>query len=81
MLFILFAYFVYLLQGEGQDGEYVHAGLCCCSCPLCACEGAGANLNTDCEENSYFTLESNQSYNNSSEKTKYSNEPKNTLCQ
>ena len=25
--------------------------------------GAGANLNTDCEENSYFTLESNQSYN------------------
>ena len=41
--------------------------------------GAGANLNTDCEENSYFTLESNQSYNNSSEKSKYSNEPKNTL--
>ena len=44
--------------------------------------GAGANLNT-VKRISYFTLESNQSYiyiyNNSSEKSKYLNEPKNTL--
>ena len=73
MFIYVFAYLTsYTLRGQG--GEYVHAVLCCCSCPLCACkggwgggEGAGANFNT---VNSYFTLESNQSYmyNNSSEK-------------
>ena len=48
MLFILFACFTpyTILRVRGQAGEYVHAVLCCCSCPLCVCKGDGANLNT-----------------------------------
>ena len=40
------------MRVRGKEGEYVHAVLCCCSCPLCACKGggggeeAGANVNT-----------------------------------
>ena len=50
MLFILFACFTSntFLRVRGQEGEYVHAVLCCCSCPVCACvhvRGAGADLN------------------------------------
>ena len=57
--FVCLLYFIYLLEGEGAG---VHAVICCCSCPLCVCvRGAGADLNT-VKENSYFTLESNQSY-------------------
>ena len=54
MMFTLFACFTsYTLRVRGQEGEDLHAVLCCCSCPLCACVcvgggggGAGANLNT-----------------------------------
>ena len=70
------------LRVRGQEGEYVPALLCCCSCPLCACKGAWGELEY-CEENSYFTLDSNLSfiyiYQIHLKKSKYSNEPKNTL--
>ena len=39
MLFTLFACFnsYIFLRVRRQEGEYVHAVLCCCSCPLCVC--------------------------------------------
>ena len=48
MMIILFACFTSytFLRVRGQEGEYVHTVLCCCSCPLCGVRGAGANLNT-----------------------------------
>ena len=36
--FCLLAWYTFL-RVRGQDAEYVHAVLCCCSCPLCACKG------------------------------------------
>ena len=68
--------------------KYVHAVLCCCTCPLCVCVGGGGGGGGGaaagveyCEENSYSTLEPNQSYiyNNSSGKSKWPNERKNIL--
>ena len=49
MLFILFACFTSYTfsRVRGQEGEYMYAVLCCCSCPLCVCvRGPGVNLNT-----------------------------------
>ena len=41
--FVCLLYFICLLEGEGQEGEYVHAVLVA----LCVrVRGAGANLNT-----------------------------------
>ena len=84
MLFILFACFTaYTSLGvRGQEVKYVHAVFCCCSCPLCACKWAWGELEY-CEENSYFTLDSNLSfiyiYQIHLKKSKYSNEPKKYL--
>ena len=85
MLFILFACFTSytFLWVRGQEGEYVHAVLCCCSCPLCACarvracmracvrvRGTGANLNTVKRIVTLHWNQTNLIYNNLSEKSK-----------
>ena len=60
---VVVAYFASytFLRVRGQEGEYAHTILCCCSCPMCACKG-GWGYFEYCGENSYFTLEPNQSY-------------------
>ena len=71
MLFILFACFTSytFLKVRGQEGEYTHAVLCCCSCPLCVCvRGAGANLNTVKRIVTLHWNQTNLIYNNSSGK-------------
>ena len=36
--FVCLLYLHTFLRVRGQEGEYMHAVLCCCSCPLCACK-------------------------------------------
>ena len=60
--FVCLLYFIYLLEGEGEGGGSMCMLYFVAAVALSVCvRGAGANLNT-VKENSYFTLESNQSY-------------------
>ena len=73
------AYFIHLLEGEGAGGG-VRA---CCTLLLSVCMwgggGGGANLNTVKRIATSHWNQTNIYINNSSEKSKYSDEPKNTL--